>query len=525
MAAVIVAAAACLVWAMSARGPVPEPASIRPAARKIPPGPGSADPTSRDPGRPVITHPAHGALFPADIAPPTVRWRDTSRRRRWRVRLSVDDDAAPLIVEVSACCAWRPTPEVWRVVKRRSTDRAATVIVESVGRGRSVVSAAVRFSTSPDRVDAPIFYRDVPLPFRHAVANLQTIRWRLGDITSGRRSRVVMAKVNRCANCHSFSRDGSTFGMNVDWMAYDGSFTINRVGPRMVIDGRSTIAFARASRGGNRRTAAFLNGISADGRYVATSVNDASVVIPGKPRELMFSFSAFFTYRGTLVIYDRRKDSFSPLPGAADPAFAHTNPVWSPDGSYLVFARAPALNIPEAEASGKPLYRQREVIQRVLKRVGGFRYDLFRVPFNNGRGGTPRPLAGASGNGMSNYFPRISPDGKWIVFTRAKNFNLLQPDSRLYIVPAAGGKAREMTCNTARFNSWHSFSPNGKWMVFASKARGPYTELYLTHIDDQGRDTPAVLLENLSIPGRAANIPEFVNVPPGAEMDLEMKYR
>ena len=474
--------------------------------------------------RPQITYPLAGALFPADIAPPIIRWRDRSGAKQWLVRVTVAG-ASSVAARVDRPF-WKPSPPVWRAIKQHSTNRPARLVVSAVhGRG-PVSSAPSTFSTSPDRVDAPIFFRDVPLPFRHAVAHLATIRWRLGEVSSGRPARVVMSRVGRCANCHSFSLDGSTFGMNVDWLAYDGSFTINRVGPRMVIDRASTVAFSRAAARGSR-TAAFLNAISPDGRYVVTSVNDASVVIPGGPGDLMFSFSAFFTYRGTLVVHDRKERTFAPLPGANDPAFAHTNPTWSPDGKHLVFARGRALSIPEAEASGRPLFRQREVIERVLRRVKGYRYDLYRVPFNGGRGGVAAPLAGASKNGKSNYFPRYTPDGRWIVFTRAANFNLLQPDSRLFIIPAAGGRARKLACNTARFNSWHSFSPNGKWMVFASKARGPYTELWLTHVDREGRTTPAVLLESLSLSAekRAANIPEFVNIKPDAELKLEMRYR
>jgi len=60
-------------------------------------------------------------------------------------------------------------------------------------------------------------------------------------------------------------------------------------------------------------------------------------------------------------------------------------------------------------------------------------------------------------------------------------------------------------------NSWHSWSPNGKWLVFSSKANSAYTQLFITHIDEQGRSSPAVLLENFTASDRAANIPEFVN--------------
>jgi len=87
----------------------------------------------------------------------------------------------------------------------------------------------------------------------------------------------------------------------------------------------------------------------------------------------------------------------------------------------------------------------------------------------------------------------------------------MRPDGELYLIPAEGGAARRLRANTPLMNSWHSWSPNSRWLVFASKARSPYTQLLLTHIDAEGNDAPAVLLENTTAPNRAANLPEFVN--------------
>ena len=115
---------------------------------------------------------------------------------------------------------------------------------------------------------------------------------------------------------------------------------------------------------------------------------------------------------------------------------------------------------------------------------------------------------------MSNDFPKVSPDGRWIVFVQNKNGLLMRPDSKLWMVPFNGGKPRLMTCNTWRMNSWHSFSPNGRWLAFSSKARSAYTQLMLTHIDENGNDSPAVMVENTAAANRAINIPEFVNLPP-----------
>ena len=69
-------------------------------------------------------------------------------------------------------------------------------------------------------------------------------------------------------------------------------------------------------------------------------------------------------------------------------------------------------------------------------------------------------------------------------------------------------------------NSWHSFSPNGRWMVFSSKSWSPYTQMFLTHMDEDGNDSPAILIENATASNRAVNIPEFLNIPPDGLMSI-----
>jgi Flp pilus assembly protein TadD len=114
---------------------------------------------------------------------------------------------------------------------------------------------------------------------------------------------------------------------------------------------------------------------------------------------------------------------------------------------------------------------------------------------------------------MSNDFPKVSPDGRWIVFVQNHTGLLMRPDSKLYIVPFEGGTARPLSSNTPRMNSWYSFSPNGRWLVFSSKGRSLYTQMYLTHIDSDGHDSPAILIENATAANRGVSIPEFVDIP------------
>jgi hypothetical protein len=234
---------------------------------------------------------------------------------------------------------------------------------------------------------------------------------------------------------------------------------------------------------------------------------------------LDFSLS-FFPIKGILAVYDREDGTYRPLSGADDPEYVQTNPCWSPDGKTIVFARAKASDL---KADTKNFFLSPTKSQEYLDTSDGLHYDLYRVPFNDGAGGVAEPVKGASNNGMSNYFAKYSPDGRWIVYCQAKSFMFLQPDSKLHIIPAEGGESQRMLCNTPRMNSWHSWSPNSKWLVFASKPHSPFTQLFLTHIDDQGRSSPAVALTHMSAANWAANIPEFVNGGPNAIKNIVAK--
>jgi len=222
-----------------------------------------------------------------------------------------------------------------------------------------------------------------------------------------------------------------------------------------------------------------------------------------------------------LVVYDRKNETYYPLPGADDPEYVQCNPCWSPDGKTIVFIRAKAADY-KYDIENYFLYPEEGL--EYLETIDGFCYDLYRVSFNDGAGGVAEPLKGASNNGMSNFFPKYSPDGNWIVYCQAKSFMMVQPDSKLHIIPAGGGESRRMKCNNRRMNSWHSWSPNSRWLVFASKRHSPFTQLFLTHIDHRGRSSPPVILSHMTAPDWAANVPEFVNTDPNAMKDIIIDF-
>jgi Flp pilus assembly protein TadD len=520
------------------------------------------------PAKITVDYPLDGSVFPPEITPPTFLWRDASETaKRWVVEVSFADhsgrirveapgeymqmgeidpqagELSPLTPEQAVTRTWRPDEATWAKIKRGSVKSPATIAITGFADDSSKLPASggrVTISTSRDPVGAPVFYRDVPLMTvpnteKGSIQPLPTsaiplIKWRLRNIGE-LQSRVVMENLYTCANCHSFSRDGKTLGLDVDGPRNDkGLYALVPVAKNMAIRNQDVIRWssfqenleARSSEPAVKRFG-FMSQVSPDGRYVVTSIgppaagnthqNENPGFAPGLSDRL-FSMNykhldftqVFYPTRGILAWYDRKEGRLRPLPGANDPQFVQTSAFWSPDGKYLIFSRAEARD-PYPPGAAKPEYANDPNETQI-------QYDLYRIPFNEGRGGKAEPVAGASGNGMSNNFPKVSPDGRWIVFVQNRNGLLMRPDSKLYIVPFAGGRARLMKCNTSLMNSWHSFSPNGRWLAFSSKSRSLYTHLMLTHLDANGNDTPAILVDNTTAANRAVNIPEFVNVPP-----------
>ena len=462
----------------------------------------------------TVLYPLDETMFPPEIVSPTFRWKDSNPESNlWLVTIQFRDDAGR-INALTNVAEWTPPDEQWQTIKQRSRERKATVTILGIDRRRpqEILSAEkVSISTSQDEVGAPLFYREVNLPFVEAVKDPSRIRWRFGAISS-KRPPVVLEKLPVCGNCHSFSAQAKTLAMDVDYANNRGSYVITQVAEKMTLATSDIITWDDYKKDDGEPTFGLLSQISPDGKFVVSTVKDLSVFVPTEG--LAFS-QLFFPVKGILCIYNRETKTFQALPGADDPQYVQSNPVWSPDGKTIVFARAKALELKHVRDKEKVLLT-RDECSEFVKDGKPFRFDLFRIPFNDGKGGQPEPIEGASDNGLSNFFPRYSPDGKWIVFCKAKNYMLLQPDSELHIIPAEGGEARRLRCNTHLMNSWHSWSPNGRWLVFSSKANSVYTQLFLTHIDEEGRSTPAVSLSHLTDPQRAANIPEFVNTQPSA---------
>jgi tetratricopeptide (TPR) repeat protein len=431
-----------------------------------------------------------------------------------------------LTPEQAADHTWRPDPKTWEEIKKHSVSQPAKVVItgyESKQAREPLSRAEATISTSRDPVGAPIFYRDVPLippdpdteqrgiikPLPDSV--LPKIKWQLRYVNQTE-SKVMMTNLPTCGNCHSFSRDGKTMGIDVDGPANDkGLYALVPLKKVSTISNDYLLRWSSFSEEHAQKRFGFMSQVSPDGKYVVNSIDvphaHGTRVLDRLYNGFYESYGfgqVFYPTRGVLAWYSKETGKLQPLPGADDPNFVQTSAFWTPDGKYLIYSRAAARD-PYPAGYKRSTYANDPNETQI-------QYDLYKIPFNEGKGGTPERIVGASENGMSNNFPKVSPDGKWIIFVQCKNGLLMRPDSKLYIVPFEGGEARPLESNLARMNSWHTFNPNGHWLAFSSKSPSLYTHLYLTHIDDEGHASPPVIVENATASNRAVNIPEFLNL-------------
>lgn len=501
----------------------------------------------------TIDNPVNGTIYPPDLIPPQFAWRDRNPAATiWRIEIlfgektrqiriwaagekmqvgPVDESLVgyippTLTPEQASDHTWRPDPKTWEAIRKHSVAQPAKVVIAgfaSQNDGEPLSRAEATISTSKEPVGAPIFYRDVPLippsvetaqrgvikPLPDSV--LPKIKWQLRYVNRTE-SKVMMTNLPTCGNCHSFSRDGKTMGIDVDGPANDkGLYALVPLKRISTISNDYLLHWSSFSEEHSQKRFGFMSQVSPDGKYVVNSIDVPHAHGTRVLDRLYNGFydnygfgQVFYPTRGVLAWYSKETGKLQPLPGADNPDFVQTSAFWSPDGKYLIYSRASARD-PYPTGNMRATYANDPNETQI-------QYDLYKIAFNDGRGGIPERIVGASENGMSNNFPKVSPDGKWIVFVECKNGLLMRPDSKLYIVPFEGGEARPLESNLSRMNSWHTFNPNGHWLAFSSKSPSLYTHLYLTHIDDQGHASPPVVVENATASNRAVNIPEFVNI-------------
>ena len=218
-----------------------------------------------------------------------------------------------------------------------------------------------------------------------------------------------------------------------------------------------------------------------------------------------------FDTRSDLMAFDVEKNEVTNLESGMGEL--EVFPCWAPDGKSLYYCSA-HLEYHDSIDEG----------QEYMMRAEQVKYNIYKKDFDpDSRAFGPRQLVfDAAALDKSATLPRISPDGRYLMFAMARYgvFHIWHRDADLCLIDLKTGQARTMKeINSDDVESYHSWSSNGRWVVFSSRRYdGNFTRPFFAHIDQRGRGAKPFELPQ-SDPDyhrqflRSYNIPEFMSGP------------
>ena len=242
-----------------------------------------------------------------------------------------------------------------------------------------------------------------------------------------------------------------------------------------------------------------------DGHLIAFSVYKVQQYFHSVGRQ----FIDVYDNNSGIVIYDVKSKKTLPVPQLDRDGILETTPAWSPDGRYLYYCAAPVL--------------WSDYTREPPENFNRTRYSLMRIACDAGTNswGEPDTVLSTNETGLSIALPRLSPDGKFCLFCmqNASSYPFAQSSSDLYLLDLQTNRYRKCSINSEYSESWHSWSTNGRWILFASRrGSGIFTRLYLCHIDQDGKTAKPFVLpqrdpdfyESFT---KCYNVAEFAHAP------------
>ena len=190
-----------------------------------------------------------------------------------------------------------------------------------------------------------------------------------------------------------------------------------------------------------------------------------------------------------IILYDIRTNTVTTIPQLSSKERVEVWPAWTPDGRYLYFCSAPKI---------QTFYTKTKTGEDTLL-YDKIQYDLMRISYNyqNGSWGELETVVSSKEFGLSIAEPKVSPDGRFLVFTASQygSFPIFHSSADLYLLNLTDGLREKLALNSDRAEGYHSWSSNSRWLVFSSKREdSQFTRLYLSHIDSLGKASKAFIL-------------------------------
>lgn len=227
-----------------------------------------------------------------------------------------------------------------------------------------------------------------------------------------------------------------------------------------------------------------------------------------------------FDTASDLILYDVEQNAVSTI--VNDSNHLESFPTWSPDGKYLYYCDALFEYAPNDTTSKE---------RQVIKRYHEIKYNILRRPFDAEKHtfGEAEMVFDAAAIGKSATLPRISPDGRFLVFALGNYgcFHVWHNEADINIIDLTDESLTPTplsSLNSKLSESYPSFSSNGRWIMTDSRRDdGNYTRPYISYFPPVKPGQKAVCRKAFAVPQKdpeyntlltkSYNRPEFMKQP------------
>jgi len=357
---------------------------------------------------------------------------------------------------------FRIPPKKWTKFLRENQDSQIGVRVFKKVDKQWVCFEPFPIQVAPEAIDPYLVYRLIP-PGYETWSSMGLYQ---RDLTTFRQSPVIENRYieENCVNCHSF-RSGSSDHMMFHIRGSIGGTMIKQGDDIKKVDLKREETLS----------AGVYPSWHPSGQYIAFSTNRIEQYFHARIEKSI----EVLDRQSNLILYHTASGKITPVPGTEDDRYMETYPSWSPDGKVLYFSRTTANETTAFDS---------------------IRYDIYRIGFDPEQGefGETEAVLQASEKGQSVSFPRISPDGRYLLCTLHDygTFPIWHKEADLCLVDLHSGESKlPEKVNSDDTDSYHSWAQNNRWIVFSSRRYdGRYTKLYISYLNREGEFQKPFLL-------------------------------
>ncbi|MBR2226899.1 MAG: PD40 domain-containing protein [Bacteroidales bacterium] len=442
------------------------------------PGCGRADSATAVDGSegPLVIYPDYKYVtIPANIAPINFRYAMDDVRNA-RTTFTLGDRSVTL---KGAEVEWNL--KKWKAFVDGSEGKVISVTAEAVVDGKPVTDSWSVY-VSEDSIDGWLTYRLIEPSYQmyHEISIKERCIENFDETTICDWKHTD----NACMNCHVHGQSRGDYSLYYIRGPKGGSI-LNQNGKLRKL----------SLKADGMLSATVYGELHPEGRFGVFSTN---IILPSFHAESVARMEVYDS-ASDLTVADFENNRMINAPHVARADKFETFPCFSADGKSVFWCVADTVSLPD--------------------RITEAKYDLVRASFDPETGLIGEQVDtvwSGRAHGGSVCHPKASPDGRWLMFTVANygTFPLFHPECMLFLADLRTGEIRPMDeIKGNKSDSYHSWSSNSRWFVFASKrGDGQYGKPYFCHIDENGRTTKPFVLPQKSAHFYVYNLKSF-NVP------------